>query len=221
MKLIQTLGLIGDVHAQHGALHVALDHLQGLHLDQLACVGDIVDGRGDVDECCRLLSEASVVTVRGNHERWLLAGSSRDLPGATQFTDLAASSIRYLSSLSPTVDLATVNGRAQLCHGLGANDMALLKPHDEGYAIESNTDLWKLTETEPRLAYVLCGHSHWRMVRSFGHLTVINAGTLLPDRAGFCTIDFEDETATFYEFDAELQVTTAAQVPLLGPDWPE
>ncbi len=51
-----------------------------LSLDAVLCVGDVVDGGGDADRCCALLSAAAVSTVRGNHDRWFLEDTMRD-PG--------------------------------------------------------------------------------------------------------------------------------------------
>lgn len=43
---IRTVGLIGDVHAEHQALRVALDYLQTLDLGEFTGLGDTVDGEG-------------------------------------------------------------------------------------------------------------------------------------------------------------------------------
>jgi predicted phosphodiesterase len=72
--MIRRFGAIGDVHAEDGLLRAALSHLESAGVDALLCVGDIVDGRGDVDACCTLLAEHGVLSVRGNHERWMLGG---------------------------------------------------------------------------------------------------------------------------------------------------
>ena len=79
--------------------------------------------------------------------------------------------------------------------------------------------LWR-DETDIGLAFVLCGHSHLRMVRHFDHLTVVNAGTLLPDRAGFCTVDFEQRNARFFDIASTMRIAEVAEVDFAGPGWP-
>ncbi len=96
------IGIIGDVHSRHETLNIALSILESRDCDLLLCVGDIVDGAGSVNECCRLLIERDVKTVRGNHDRWLLEGRMRRLPNATQLADLTEQSQSYLSTLPPT-----------------------------------------------------------------------------------------------------------------------
>ncbi|MDD9940146.1 MAG: metallophosphoesterase family protein [Myxococcales bacterium] len=177
--MLTRLGIIGDVHAETGFLQRALEHLQGLEVERLLCVGDIVDGPGDgydVDECCALLKEHNVLTVCGNHDRWLLENTMRDLEGATDYDDLAPESLAYLQRLPTTAELDTSVGKLLLCHGVGENDMATVYPYDHGYALSSNEALQSLRRSHYRIA--IGGHTHLRMVRRFDPITFINAGTL-------------------------------------------
>ena len=72
--MIGRIGIIGDVHAQDDKLRQALGQLEKLGVDQIVCTGDLPDGTGDLEESCRLLQKEHVLTVRGNHDRWLLDG---------------------------------------------------------------------------------------------------------------------------------------------------
>lgn len=196
------LGLIGDVHAEDTLLGLALERLAADGLEAVLCTGDIVDGQGDVDECCRLLRVRDVVTVRGNHDRWFLTGKNLELPHAT--ARVAPRSHRYLSALPTTVELHTARGPLLLCHGVGENDMASVKPDDVGYALESNLDLQRLVDgaaggEAPRL--VVAGHSHVPMVRRLGALVLVNPGTLLRSQTpGFLQLDLATETVIVFRF---------------------
>jgi predicted phosphodiesterase len=77
---IRRVGLIGDVHAEAGLLEQSIRFLQGEGVDTLLCMGDLVDGFGDIDRCCELLEQENVYTVLGNHDRWCLRGELRNLP---------------------------------------------------------------------------------------------------------------------------------------------
>ena len=65
---LRRVGVIGDVHAEHERLAAALEWMHGQRLDAVICTGDVADGPGCVDACCRLLREADVATVRGIYE---------------------------------------------------------------------------------------------------------------------------------------------------------
>jgi predicted phosphodiesterase len=212
---IRRFGAIGDVHAEDTLLAAALDTLRAEQLDAILCVGDIVDGRGDVDRCCALLAQHDAIVVRGNHERWLLKDELRTLPKAHLASDLAPATRAYLEALPATRRLSTTRGPLLLCHGLGDDDMARLRPFDEGYALETNDALSTLRATD--YALVVGGHTHLRMVRSFGALTVVNAGTLsYTDTPCFLVADLLSGHVQFYDLDDDARVLPAERYPL-GP----
>jgi predicted phosphodiesterase len=199
---VRRIGAIGDIHAQHVRLASALATLENRGVELIVATGDIADGAGSVDECCTLLQAHQVVAVCGNHERWLLAGSARDLPDATVLADISEDARAYLARLPRMVEVTTVRGTALLCHGLGPNDMAKVGPDDFGYALETNDDLQKLLQNG-YFRWVINGHSHRRMVRAFPGMTIINAGTLKPDSSCFLEIDFEQAVVQVFEFEAD------------------
>lgn len=200
--MLKRIGAIGDVHCEDGALAVALDAIAGAGVDRVLAVGDFADGTGDLNRCCALLAGARATAVRGNHDRWLFEGKFRDDPGATSLASLEPPTLELLRALPATRELQSVAGRVLLCHGLGADDMAKLKPDDTGTALENNDALNALLR-DGRFAFVVNGHTHRRMVRRIGALTVINAGTLhRDDRPGFCIVDFERERAEFFDVTA-------------------
>lgn len=196
------VGLVGDVHTERDRLEHVLSRLQRMKLDRILCTGDIVDGPHDaraVEACCALLAEYGVLTIGGNHDRWLQDGEMRDLPGATDHDELAPGALQYLSALPATRELDTPLGKALLCHGMGDDDMAAVQPFDHGYALESNDALQTILR-ERRYAYVISGHTHRAMVRVIGDLTVINAGTLLTGQIPcWSVLDFGKRLIQFYE----------------------
>ena len=194
------VGAIGDVHAEDERLEAALVHLRAEHVDLMVAVGDIVDGRGDVDKCCALLQTACAAVVSGNRDRWFLEGASRDMSEATQGQQVAASSRVFLSGLPRVREFETVAGPLLLCHGLGTNDMGHVGPDDFGYAIDANADLQKLIRAGT-VRFVINGHTHRRMVRRFGELTIINAGTLYRDHEPcVAIIDFVRARVQYFDF---------------------
>jgi len=191
MQLIARVGLIGDVHAEDETLAFVLGELEKLGAETLLQVGDIADGPGDLSRSVALLREHHVLAVRGNHDRWLLGDQLRDLPRAHAREAVSAAGVEFLSALPVTREFRSPRGEVLLCHGLGTNDMLGVKPHHEGRDISSNTELQRLI-AERRYRFVLNGHTHRPMLRWFGPLAIINAGTLLRDyERCFTFVDFE------------------------------
>jgi predicted phosphodiesterase len=197
---IARIGVIGDIHAEHVLLQRALGVLKGRGVEMVLATGDIADGKGSLDACCDMLTDNGVVTVCGNHDRWLLAGTARSLVDATPVDSISNRTRTFLESLPRMVEIRTIAGLALLCHGLGPNDMAKVRPDDFGYALESNDDLQDLIR-DGSFRWVINGHSHRRMVRAFPGLTIINAGTLHREYTPcFVEIDFRRAIVSFFEF---------------------
>ena len=195
---VSRIGVLGDIHAEDDLLRDALGHFAEVGVDVILAVGDIVDGAGDADACCALLEESGVLAVRGNHDRWFLDGELRTLPEATRDGTLSQRSLSFLAGLPSLRRIATSSQPLLLCHGLGLDDMATVRPWDSGYDLDVNYPLQDLIEKEGD-SIVVCGHSHRRMVRRFDALTVINAGTLAHDHDPcFAILDVRERTVAFY-----------------------
>lgn len=204
----QSLGLIGDVHGEDEYLALTIVYLQTLGVEKLLCVGDLCDGRGDVNRVCDLLLEHQVLTVSGNHDRWLLSRQPGDFPEATAPETVEARTWDFLRALPSMIEVQTVAGTLLLCHGMGANDMGRLDPGDYGYGLENNLELLKIY-LQPDIAFVVAGHTHKLMVRRFARmsgelLTIINAGQLKHSVGPvFSFADFSKGTVQFFEIHSE------------------
>ena len=211
---LRRIGIVGDVHAEDGRLAETLQWLHGQRVDALICTGDIADGPGDVDLCCRLLEEAEALTVRGNHDRWLLQDRVRHIAQAHRREDLLDASVEFLDSLPTTVEIDTVAGTLLLCHGVGDNDLRKVWPGTERMPIERSTELDALV-AEKRTRFLVNGHMHYRVLIDFHGLTLLNAGTLTSrHRPGISIVDFEAGAVSAYEFDGERVGGRVAERPL-------
>jgi putative phosphoesterase len=190
-RVLRRVGLIGDIHCEDETLEIALEHLASERPDAILSVGDIVDGVGDPNRVCDLLKQHEVFTVMGNHDRWVLQDSMRDLRNATPLNTLRVQSRDWLAALPQTLSFETPRGELLLCHGLGENDMAMVREDDEGYSLDFNLALSELIKSK-HYTFVANGHSHHAMVRTIEKLTIINAGTLARGARQICTvIDFQ------------------------------
>lgn len=208
---VDVIAVIGDIHQEDVLLEHVLDFLQSFSPDVIVAVGDIADGPGDGAHCCELLAAREVEVVRGNHDRWLLKEAET---WSKEDRDRSAL-LSFIEGLPPTRQYQTGHGQLLLCHGLGPDDMNRLLPDDYGYALESNDELQELLSSKT-FRFVVNGHTHQRMVRDFGGVTVINAGTLLRGHAPcFALLNFKSRTVVFYDIDPEThQIKLASTHPL-------
>lgn len=206
--MLKRVAVVGDIHTEHRVLEAVLTFLEkNSTLDAILSVGDVVDGIGDPNACCALIQQHNVLGVRGNHERWLINDILRDLLYATPKSELTPENFALIESFPSIRTFDTPGGKLMLCHGIGEHDMNRISPDDFGYAIELNLELQQLVQ-EREFCYIINGHTHLRMVRSFDSLTIINAGTIKRnEQTGFCIIDFEEGWVQFYGVDVQLNIT--------------
>jgi predicted phosphodiesterase len=176
---LRRIGVIGDVHACDERLTHLVGFLRAQALDQLVCVGDVVNGPGDPNACAALLDSAGVVTVRGNHDRWLLEGQVPLGDDVHRLEDLELPTIAFLRALPVSLELRGADGTPLLlCHGLLDNDMNSITADDYGYALETNDELQTLLGAGER-RIVIKGHRHRPAIWRLKELTLIDAGSLL------------------------------------------
>ena len=211
------VGVVGDVHCESETLGRVLDALETMNVDAVLCVGDLLDGPGDADETLATLGAREVQCVAGNHERWFLEGERRDLADAT--TQISEGSTEFLRKLRRVRLYETPAGTAMLCHGVGKDDEAWLRPDTRGYALQDIPTLRELMLND-RIQFMIGGHTHQRMVRVFPGLTVINAGTIhRKNEQSFTIVDFEAMRVSAYSAAKETagELVEEVELPMPGP----
>ncbi|MFN0109924.1 MAG: metallophosphoesterase family protein [Blastocatellia bacterium] len=211
---LKRIGVLGDIHCEDVRLAAALQFFQSQNLDLVCSVGDLVDGPGDPNRTVELLRQFNVVAVRGNHERWLMTNQMRDVPESQTRFDFDALAWVFLNRLPTEREFDTVAGRMLLTHGLRGDDMGGVWPADDAMALHSNYPLWMMVASR-KFAFVVNGHTHQRLVKTFEGMTIINAGTLYRrDNPCFCVADFEQLTVQYFNVNAEGRIENAEQFPL-------
>ncbi|MDA0979126.1 MAG: metallophosphoesterase family protein [Proteobacteria bacterium] len=210
---VRRLGVIGDVHAEHNRLELALDKLAMLGAEDIICTGDIVDGSGCPNASIALLIRDDVKTVRGNHDRWILENKARHIPDAHHLEGLTKQSREYLENLPVQISLDTADGTLLLCHGIADDDLRKVWPGTERMGVERSKALDGIIRSGD-ISYVVNGHMHFRTMIHFHSLLLINAGTLRGEHwPGFSLVDFDAQRITAYEFAGE-EVRVAKESPL-------
>jgi predicted phosphodiesterase len=83
-------GVLSDIHSNVDALASVLRELDGLGMDTLVCLGDIVGYGPSPNETCDLLRERGCIAIAGNHDEAAVAGSE-----AESFNALARKAIAW------------------------------------------------------------------------------------------------------------------------------
>jgi predicted phosphodiesterase len=197
-SLVRRIVVMGDIHAEDTRLAAALAVAADLRVDAIVCTGDVVDGSGSVEQCCALLRQHEVRSVRGNHDRWLFTGLLRDTTGATLLSSLRPDDREWLQALPVTRELQFDGGLGLQCHGIGSYDLEKITPYDTDYSLRTNKSLREVIDSG-KYRLMINGHSHQRMRRRVADLVIVNAGALCHlDDPGFVLLDFPENVLQWH-----------------------
>ena len=82
--------IIADIHSNAPALQAVLAYIDGIKVDRIVCLGDVVGYAGHPQECIDILVQRDVEVVLGNHDA-AMAGTI----GWSLFNPYAARSLRW------------------------------------------------------------------------------------------------------------------------------
>ena len=167
-------------------------------MDAIVCTGDIADGRGSLETSCRLLWQAGVHSVAGNHDRWLLQDRVRHVPDAHQRDTLSDESLQFLTHLPRQQVLESARGSVLLCHGIGDDDLGQVWPGTQSTSSRAHKGLDALLDGE-QFRFLINGHIHFRVLIDFRNLVLLNAGTLKGERGGLSIVDFAGGSVAAFE----------------------
>ena len=205
LLLNKKIGIIGDVHAEHERLALALNWLESQGVDTIICTGDVADGQGDIDATCDLLARNNVLTVAGNHDRWLLTDKARHVEHAHMRSAVRDSSLNFLQNLPKTLTVKTHHGDLLLCHGVIDDDLAKVWPGTATTEAKRSVPLDELlARPNAETRFVVNGHMHFRTLIDFENCQVVNGGTLKGAYPGVTIIDLEVEELCGFDFNADI-----------------
>jgi predicted phosphodiesterase len=172
--------LISDVHGNAVALDAVLADLERDPVDQVVCLGDMIQGGAEPAEVVRRLRELRCPVVLGNADAFLLdpesgeeATTQRQL-AVREWTvaQIGADGVAFIDSFRPTLDVSLGDGRMLLAfHGSPTSFDDIVLPHlEEG-------EFRRLLG--PPAADVLAGgHVHLQWLRRYGDSTFLNPGSV-------------------------------------------
>ena len=188
------VALVSDIHGNLWALDAVLDHIAGQHVDAIWNLGDILSGPLLPAETADRLMALDLLTIRGNHERQLLAcadrpGSLSDTHGYRHTTERHRDWLRGLpATAAPRPDIL-------LCHGTPTDDRApLAETQVAGAGLRLATAEECASRLDPSLRLVVCGHTHIpRVLQATPTCTVVNPGSV-----GLQGYDEQIDGVTYY-----------------------
>jgi putative phosphoesterase len=173
------LAVIADIHGNIAALDAVLADIATRDVDQIVNLGDIVSGPLFPSEVADRLMPLDIVTIRGNHERYVLTLPDEKLGATDTFTRarLRPDQIAWLQSLPQTHWLTD---DILLVHGTENSDVEyFLETVDEAGLRQATPEeiATRAGKTQARL--ILCAHTHLqRMARVEGGSLIVNPGSV-------------------------------------------
>lgn len=183
----ERFALMGDVHANAGALRAVLAAMAGEGLTRGACTGDLVMRGAEPDDCVRMVRELGWPCVMGNTDRKVATRPRRDPASAKaqrvgsrawSTNQLTSENLAYLAALPMVARLRLRDALVVVMHG---------SPDDPRQAIDVDTPDKELRALARRLGdpdCIVTGHTHVPMVRSVGDCLFVNPGSVGESRDG-------------------------------------
>lgn len=173
------IAVLSDIHGNIAALDAVLSDAASRGVDQMVNLGDICSGALWSRETADRLMALDLPTIRGNHERQVLADNLGSMgPSDRRARDtLRDDQLAWLAALPPTLHLSD---DVLLVHGTPSSDLV--------YFLETVTEAGvrpaSLREVEERAGQttarlILCGHTHVpRAVMLRDGRLVVNPGSV-------------------------------------------
>jgi predicted phosphodiesterase len=151
---------ISDIHGNLGALEAVLADIGRRGVDVTVNLGDILSGALQPRETAERLMGLGLPTIRGNHERQLLAEDRESMSLSDRYAAerITPEQRDWLTALPATLRL---EDEVFLCHGTPSSDIACyLEDIVAGEFVATTSAQIEERTGACDAALILCGHSH-------------------------------------------------------------
>ena len=173
------IAVISDIHGNIWALEAVLADAERQGVDLIVNAGDILSGPLEPAATAELLMARNLPTIRGNHDRQLLACEHQTGGAADQFAYEHSTPAQrdWLGTLPATLEVAA---GVFMCHGTPASDLVYfleqVDVHGSHLAASAHVEVHA---TGVAYSLILCGHSHKpRTCAISGGRPVVNPGSV-------------------------------------------
>jgi putative phosphoesterase len=173
------IAAISDIHGNLGALDAVLADISRRSADVIVNLGDILSGPLQPRETAARLMALGLPTIRGNHERQLLAADRNAMGQSDRFAadHITAEQREWLTALPTTLRLSD---DVFLCHATPQSDVAcFLEDIRDGELIPASlADIARRAATCDA-SLIFCGHTHIpRVAYSTSTQIIVNPGSV-------------------------------------------
>ncbi|MBL8568799.1 MAG: metallophosphoesterase family protein [Phreatobacter sp.] len=177
------LAVIADIHGNVLALDAVLADIAAAGIDRIVNLGDVVSGPLWPRETAGRLMPLDLPTVRGNHDRWVVATPRAEQYPSDAFAhdELTEAQRQWLGGLPMVLDLE-VEGLAIRCfHATPSDDNTYLmhRVGEGGMVPAAAAEVRAGLGATGSAGLVLCGHTHQARVLALpGGPLVVNPGSI-------------------------------------------
>jgi putative phosphoesterase len=157
------IGIVSDIHGNAQGLACALERMGDV--DELLCVGDMVEEFRFSNEVVSTLRDRDAKCVLGNHDLGLLSEHGQRARSAAH---VDPELVEWLRSHPLTLELELDGKRLVMAH---ASPCA---PHTQ-YVVPHSPEMRRIGQIDAD--YVVIGHTHTQFVQRVGQPLVINPGS--------------------------------------------
>ncbi|WP_420566729.1 metallophosphoesterase family protein [Thalassovita sp.] len=206
--------VLADIHGNSYALEAVLKDMEAQKVTTAINLGDFFSGPIDAAATADLLIERNFISVRGNHDRYLIEQAWSDMGPSDQvaFDQLSKKHIDWIADLPST---RTVFDEVFLCHGTPKSDNTywLERVEDNGTVRTATLEEISHEAAGIEASLMLCAHTHIpRCVRLLDGRTIINPGSV------GCPA-YDDETPVYHHMQTGTPNASYTVVEKLCGEW--
>jgi len=176
---IMKIAALSDIHGNLGALNAVLNDAQQHNADVIVNLGDILSGGLYPSQTADRLMPLGLPTIKGNHERQLLAGDPSRMGLSDRFAHgaLRDDQLAWIRDLPATLRLAQ---DVLLVHGTPESDLIyFLETVTEHGCRPATFDEVESRACDANATLILCGHTHLqRSMRLDEWCLIVNPGSV-------------------------------------------
>jgi len=165
--------VISDIHGNIFGLRTVLNDAK--IVDKIICAGDITGYYPFVDETIDEMKKNKIISVRGNHDQYLMDGKA-PLDKSQTVKDsvlrmkklISPSNLSDLKTLPDFLNLDIDGKKVLVYHGSPWNYL-----EERVYPDYQYFDKFKSVDAD----VVILGHTHYPLIKKIGNLTLVNPGS--------------------------------------------
>ena len=182
------IGIITDIHSNINALNIVLNKFEKIEVNKIICCGDIIGIGPNPEEAVQELmkNKDKLITVRGNHEQYLLKGLPKDVHDDKRamsleeidnhewtHSKLSENSKNFISQLKIS-NIIEIEGKKIYTVHYQSNENGIYKKHIKKPTIKQNEEMFSGIDAD----IFIYGHTHTTSINNKNNKWYINPGSL-------------------------------------------